>query len=154
MKLSENDVKVKAQKVTKSIFDYIIDNKHNNLKLIASKLNFTNQQVKIHINKLHEAGFLTILSDKNYTDNNIHEFKKYQDDELDDYMANNVMKNKYRSTSHIPQHIQDAIYRGLVSKDIIHAHSPLDDTPEKFKNNLNRVHKNMAWYGYSIYNML
>lgn len=153
MKISNKDVKVIYLALNKRIFNCIIAHHRLTIKEVATKLDLQVQNATRHIKRLYKDGFLTMTHNKQFQAENIDKFKKFQDDELAKYIDNNIIKAKSRSLSSLPLHIQEAIERGLISKDAIHQHCPIDDTPEHFKNKLSRTHKNLAWSGYSIYNM-
>lgn len=121
---------------------------------MSLKFGFTEQVIRSHLKRLYDNGFVSRSKNKDYLAINIDLYEDNLKEQLAKYNYNIANKNINAIKNHTPLHIIEAIKRGLISPDIIHTYSPLDDTPEKFKNNLNRVHKNMAWSGYSIYNML
>lgn len=154
--MNNNDVKIKYQVLNKEIFNLIIVHHSLSVNDIAFLLKLQKQRVRRHVTNLLENELLNtckVGSEFKYTAINILKFKKYQEDDMAHYLAQNAKKIVEHNLDHMPAHIKEAIARGLISADSVHSYSPLEDSPDKFKNTPKR-HINMAWHGYSVYNIL
>jgi predicted transcriptional regulator len=154
--VNNTDVKVKFQAVNKEIYNLIIAHHELTVMEITNLLGLQKQRVRRHIMKLLEHNLLSAspnIRDVKYKAINVLNFKEYQEKDMAHYLVQNVKKNLERSLSTMPAHIQEAIASGLISADIVNTYSPLENTPEKFKHTP-KPYINMAWHGYSVYNML
>jgi predicted transcriptional regulator len=116
-KMNNTDVKVKFQQLNKEIYNLIIAHHELTIYEITSFLKIQTQRARRHVDKLLANNLLSCSEgrrDIKYKAINILKFKEYQEKDMAHYMAQNAKKIVERNMSTMPQHIQEAIKRGLI----------------------------------------